>query len=34
LVSIQETGKTDKGGRFVITIPKTNSIGKQNYRTS
>jgi PAS domain S-box-containing protein len=31
--SIQETGEPDEGARFVITIPKTNSMGKQNYRT-
>lgn len=31
--SIQETGEPDEGARFVITIPKTNSMGTQNYRT-
>lgn len=31
--SIQETGEPDEGARFVIMIPKTNSMGKQNYRT-
>ena len=30
--TIQETGETGKGARFVITIPKTNSSGKENYR--
>jgi hypothetical protein len=30
--AIQETGESGKGARFVITIPKTNSNGKENYR--
>ena len=30
--NIQETGIQGKGVRFVITIPKTNSNGKENYR--
>ena len=30
--NIQETGIQWKGVRFVITIPKTNSNGKENYR--
>ena len=30
--TIQETGESGKGARFVITIPKTNSNGKENYR--
>lgn len=32
--TIQETGEPGKGVRFVITIPKTNPIGKECYRTS
>jgi hypothetical protein len=30
--AIQETGESGIGARFVITIPKTNSNGKENYR--
>lgn len=30
--TIQETGETGKGARFVITILRTNSSGKENYR--
>jgi len=29
---IQETGKPDKGARFVITIPKKNKSGQENYQ--
>jgi signal transduction histidine kinase len=30
--TIQETGEPSKGARFVMTIPETNSNGKENYR--
>jgi PAS domain S-box-containing protein len=30
--TIQEKGKPGKGAQFVMTIPQTNSSGKQNYR--
>jgi signal transduction histidine kinase len=30
--TIKESGETGKGARFVITIPKTDSSGKENYR--
>ena len=30
--TIEETGKFGGGARFVMTIPKTNSNGKENYR--
>jgi signal transduction histidine kinase len=30
--TIQETGEPGKGAQFIITIPKTNSSGKENYR--
>jgi PAS domain S-box-containing protein len=30
--AIQETGESGIGARFVITIPRTNSNGKENYR--
>lgn len=30
--TIEEEGKPGKGVKFVITIPKTNPNGKENYR--
>jgi len=30
--AIEETGGQGKGARFVITIPKLNNSGKENYR--
>jgi signal transduction histidine kinase len=30
--TIQETGEPGKGARFIITIPKANQKGKENYR--
>jgi PAS domain S-box-containing protein len=32
--TIQETGKPGKGAQFIITIPKINQNGKENYETS
>jgi hypothetical protein len=29
---IQETGELGKGAKFVITIPKMNKNGEENYR--
>jgi len=31
--TIQETGEADKGVKFVITIPKVNQSGKENYQS-
>jgi hypothetical protein len=30
--AIQETGEPRQGARFVMTIPKANQSGKENYR--
>jgi PAS domain S-box-containing protein len=32
--TIQETGEPSKGARYVMTIPRTNSIGRENYKLS
>ena len=32
--TIQEIGEPGKGAQFVLTIPRTNSKGKENYRTA
>jgi signal transduction histidine kinase len=32
--TVQETGEPGKGSKFVLTIPKTNQNGKQNYQIS
>jgi signal transduction histidine kinase len=32
--TIQETGEPGKGAQFIITIPKINQNGKENYETS
>jgi signal transduction histidine kinase len=29
--TINETGEPDKGAQFIITIPKVNVAGKENY---
>jgi signal transduction histidine kinase len=30
--SVQEAGERGQGARFIITIPRTNSNGKDNYQ--
>ena len=30
--TINETGKPNRGAQFIITIPKVNDAGKENYR--